>query len=129
MNRIYFFFIICLAGIVGTIFTFLLGHWACFLGTIIFIPAIALSLDTYFRSRREDREKLYARVMEKESSISDYIRHFGLDRNRAEMLYNAGFKNLDDLKDRSVEELMQIDEINPTMAERIVRKIKENRIK
>ena len=126
MERIYIFITCCIAGIIGTAVSMIFGlHWSCMVGTIIFVVAIALSLDVYFRERREKDELMYEELTGKEKALSEFIRVFGVDRPRAEQLYNAGFKKLDDFRNISIKELMQIGDINPTQAKRIVQKIAE----
>ena len=43
----------------------------------------------------------------------------GVGRVRARMLYDAGLKSIDDIKDRSLEQLMSIRTIGPSLAKRI----------
>jgi hypothetical protein len=124
MKRITLFIIICFAGILGTAITMFGGqNWACMIATIIFIPGIALSLELYLKERREKEEKLYAELMAKDNALNDFIKYFSIDRSRAEIFYQSGFHSLDDFKGKNVEELMIIDEINPTLAKRIVNRM------
>lgn len=124
MQRIYVFIISCFAGIIGTSVAMIFGlHWSCMIGTIIFVVAIALSLDTYFKGKREEEEKLYAEIVKKDQALSAFMKEFGVDQNRAEQLYLAGFHELEDFKGKSVEELMQVEDINPTLAKRIEHRI------
>jgi excinuclease UvrABC nuclease subunit len=94
------------------------------IGTIIFVVAIALSLDTYFKERREEEERYIAELETRKQVLSQFVSEFGVDQSRAEHLYSAGFHKLEDFKDKSVQDLMQIDDINPTMAKRIVQRVK-----
>jgi NAD-dependent DNA ligase len=94
------------------------------LGTIIGILAITLSLEYYFKERKEKEEKLYAELVAKDNAVNNFISEFGIDRRRAEILYKEGFKKLEDFKEMSIEELMQIDDINPTVAKRIESRMK-----
>lgn len=124
MKRIHFFIIVAFAGVIGTVITMITGlNWSCLVATIIIIPGIALSLELYFKERREKEEKLYTQLIEKENTISIFKSNFGIDHRRAEMLYSSGYKKLEDFKNKSVEDLMQIDDINPTLAKRIVQKM------
>lgn len=124
MNRISIFIILCIAGVIGTSISMVFSlHWSCMIGTIIFVVAVALTLDVYFRERREKDEKLYDELLERERAIVQFKSEFDLDQTRAEQLYLAGFSGLKDFQDKSVEELMQIDEINPTLAKRIVHRM------
>ena len=117
MERIYLFLTACIACIIGASITVFLGlHPACMLGTIIFILAITLSLEYYFKERREKEEKLYAELTEKENALNDFMKMFLIDKPRAEKLYIAGYRNINDFRGKSAKELMAIDDINPTMA-------------
>ena len=126
MKRIYLFLTTCIACIFGALVTILFGlHPACMLGTIIFILANVLSLEFYFKERLENEEKLYAELIEKDRTLNDFSKHFSIDHLRAERLYNNGFKDIADFKDKSVEELMEIDDVNPTLAKRIYQKMQD----
>ena len=126
MKGIYVFIIFCFAGVLGTAVTMVFGlNWSCMVATMIIIPGIALSLDLYFREKRERDEKLYVELLRKENALNEFSSNFGLDKIRAERFYNSGYHDLSDFKDKSAEELMQIDEINPTLANRIVRRMRE----
>jgi ERCC4-type nuclease len=126
MERIYIFIIACLAGIIATALTMLLGlHWSCMIGTIIFVVAIALTLDSYFKERREKDEMLLEEYTKQDKALSQFTQVLGMERTRARKIYNAGYKSIDDLKNVTVEELIQIDDINPTLAKRIMQRIDE----
>jgi hypothetical protein len=125
MERIYVFITICIASLIGAGATIMFGlHPACMMGTIIFIVAVILSLDVYFRERQEKEIELYAEIMAKDKAIKDYMKHFNINQPRAEQLYDYGFKNLSDFSDKSVEELIEFEDINPTLAKRIHQKTK-----
>jgi hypothetical protein len=51
---------------------------------------------------------------------------FDINRNRAENIYNAGYKRPEDLNDAIPEDLVCVDRINPTIAKRIVNNLKDN---
>lgn len=126
MNRIYIFIILCIAGIIGTSVSMVFSlHWSCMIGTIIFVVAVALTLDVYFKERREKDEKMYNEILSRERAIVQFKREFNLDQPRAERLYKSGFKAIEDFQDKTVEELMQIEDINPTMAKRIVQRMQD----
>ena len=126
MKRIYLFLTTLIACILGAIVTLFFGlHPACMLGTIIIIIALVRMFDYYFRERQEEEEKLYAEIMEKDRAMNDFSKHFGIDQRRAERLYNNGFKDISDFKDKTIEELMEMDELNPTLAKRIHQKMEE----
>ncbi len=57
--------------------------------------------------------------------IKIYMDLFDIDRVRAENIYNVGYKQLKDMNDAILEELLCIDRINPTIAKRIINKLKE----
>jgi len=101
-------------------------HWSCMIGTIIFVVAVALSLDVYYRERRGRDELYYTQYTSTERILSEFMRKFGIDRLRAEKLYHAGFQDVNDFKDKTVEDLMQIDDINPTLAKKIVQKMQNS---
>ena len=124
MQRIYIFIICCIAGIIGTSISMVFHlHWSCMIGTIIFVVAIALSLDTYFKEKRDRDERVYTELSNRKRTLNQFITEFHIDQARAEQLYQAGFRSMDDFKTKSVEDLMLIDNINPTLAKRIVQKM------
>ena len=127
MKRIYIFITCCFAGIIGTVVSMVFGlHWSCMIGTIIFVVAIALSLDVYYKERRGKDELYYTQFTSTERILTEFMRKFGIDRLRAEKLYHAGFQDVNDFKDKTVEDLMQIDDINPTLAKKIVQKMQNS---
>jgi hypothetical protein len=122
MERIYLFITFCIACLIGAGVTLAFGlHPACMAGTIIFILAIVLSLEFYFKERREKEEQQYVELIAKDKAVDDFMKNFGIDRARARGLYDAGFHELSDFRGKTTEELMQIENINPTLANRIVR--------
>ena len=122
MERIYIFITCCIAGILGTVISMVFGlHWSCMIGTIIFVVAIALSLDVYFKERREKEDRIFEQFTRKEKTLTEFEKELEIDRFRAEQLYKLGFCDTADFKNKSVEELMQIEVINPTLAKKIVR--------
>jgi ERCC4-type nuclease len=92
------------------------------IGTIIFVVAIALSLDTYFKEKREEEDKEYAQLISRKRAIDEFVIEIGMDRRRAEQLYNSGYRSITDFQGMSLEELMEMDNINPTLAKRIATK-------
>jgi uncharacterized RDD family membrane protein YckC len=76
-------------------------------------------------STPEDEEK------EKESSeaqkeiVTKYQELFGISEERANNLYLAGYKSVDDFKDAIAEDLVLVDKINPTIARSILKKVAE----
>jgi low affinity Fe/Cu permease len=126
MERMTFFIIVCIAGIIGALVTLIFSqNWACMVAAIIGIPGLALTIETWLRDRREINAKLNAELLERKTTIDDFINKFNLDYKRAELLYLAGFKRIEDFKGKTAEELMAIDEINPTLANRIVRNVEK----
>jgi hypothetical protein len=126
MERLTFFIIVCIAGVIGAFVTLAFAHWACMVAVIIIIPAIALSLDTWRRELRETSELLEKKAKAKQMAITSFRNHFDMDNKRAELVYNAGYRKIDDFKGKSVQELMEIDDINPTLAKRIYYRMNEN---
>ncbi len=123
MKRIYIFITCCIAGVIGTGISMAFGlHWSCMIGTIIFVVAIALSLDSYYRERREADEKFIADIKQKDKTLVEFMSELDIDETRAQKLYQAGFKSIADFKSMSLGELMQIEDINPTLAKRIMQK-------
>jgi cation diffusion facilitator family transporter len=59
-------------------------------------------------------------------TIKLYMDMFDINRNRAENIYNAGYKRPEDLNDAIPEDLVCVDRINPTIAKRIVNNLKDN---
>ena len=126
MERIYIFITACLAGIIATALTMLFGlHWSCMIGTIIFVVGVALTLDSYFKERREKDELLIEEYTKQDKALSEFTQILGMERTRAMKIYGAGYKSIDDLKNVTVEELIQIDDINPTIAKRILKRVRE----
>ena len=126
MERLTFFIIVCIAGVIGAFVTLTFAHWACMVAVIIIIPAIAHSFDTWRRETRETQELLEKEIKARQMTIASFRNHFDMDNKRAEIIYNAGYRKLDDFKGKSVQELMQIDDINPTLAKRIYNRMNEN---
>ena len=126
MERIYIFIVACLAGIIATALTMLFGlHWSCMIGTIIFVVAIALTLDSYFKERRQKNELLIEEYTKQDKALTEFTQLLGMERIRARKLYDAGYKSIDDLKEVTLNELIQIDDINPTIAKRIIKRVQE----
>lgn len=122
MERIYLFITFCVACLIGASITLAFGlHPACMGGTIIFILAIILSLEYYFKERREQEEQQYVELLTKDKVLDDFMKKFNIDRSRALGLYDVGFHDLSDFEGKTADELMQIENINPTLANRIVR--------
>jgi hypothetical protein len=57
-------------------------------------------------------------------SVVLYMNLFDINRTRAENLVNAGYKNLDDLRDAIAEDLVLVDRINPTIAKMIIERVR-----
>ena len=112
-----------MAGVIGTTVSMVFGlHWSCMIGTIIFVVAIALSLDTYFKERRDADEKFMVEITEKRNTIFEFMSELEIDETRAQKLYRAGFRSVADFKKMSMDELIKIEDINPTIAKRIYKK-------
>lgn len=126
MERIYIFITACFAGVIATALTMLFGlHWSCMIGTIIFVVGIALTLDSYFKERRQKDELLMEEYTKHDSALLEFTQILGMERTRAKKIYSAGYRSIDDLKNVTVEELIKIDDINPTIAKRIIKRVQE----
>jgi hypothetical protein len=55
--------------------------------------------------------------------LDDYQHLFGIDRNRCEIIYDAGFTDMEKLKLATVLELKAVPGINPTIARLIKDKL------
>jgi len=60
---------------------------------------------------------------EKENAIKEFMELFELDRGRAEGIYNAGFSNLDKLREADLADIKAVKGINPTIARIIKTKL------
>ena len=61
----------------------------------------------------------------KEEVITDYAEKFNITLQHAGVLFTSGYYKIEDLKGSSVEELLIIDDINPTVARKIVNYFKD----
>ena len=59
----------------------------------------------------------------KNEMVKKYSNFFGISEARALDLYNAGYKEFKDFKDAIVEDLILVNQINPTIAREIINKI------
>lgn len=59
----------------------------------------------------------------KNDMVRKYSNFFGISEARARDLYNAGYKQFKDFKDAMVEDLIMVNDINPTVARGIINKI------
>jgi uncharacterized RDD family membrane protein YckC len=55
-------------------------------------------------------------------AMKEYTEFFGITKDRALALYRAGYKQLKDFQDAIVEDLIMVEEINPTIARGILNK-------
>lgn len=62
---------------------------------------------------------------EKDRTVKEFMELFELDRGRAENIYNAGFTDLDKLREAEPEDIKAVKGINPTIA-RIIKTKLEN---
>lgn len=67
-------------------------------------------------------EKLSKQKLE---TVKLYMNMFDINRNRAENLVYAGYKKIEDLYDAIPEDLVLVEKINPTIAKRIISKLKD----
>jgi cation diffusion facilitator family transporter len=78
----------------------------------------------YHSNIRIEPRKVESQPEQIHNIINRYMELFDINQVRAENLFNAGYKKLEDLQDAIPEDLMIVEKINPTIAKRIVTKIK-----
>ena len=78
----------------------------------------AVSLEEATVSGEEEKKEV-------PEEVKKYMELFEINEERAQNIYNAGYKKVDDLKDAIAEDLVMIDKINPTVARGIVNKMKD----
>ena len=126
MKRITFFIIVCIAGVIGAFITLIFSqNFACMVAAVAGIPGLALLIETWLRDRREINKQIETELLAREKALDQFSTFFNLDRKRAEILFLAGFKDINDFKNKSVEDLMKIEDINPTLANRIYNKMRD----
>lgn len=64
----------------------------------------------------DEEVKIEAVFPEKENTLEEYQKAFGIDRNRAEALFRAGFTDMQTIKSATVMDLRVIPGMNPTVA-------------
>lgn len=57
--------------------------------------------------------------------VEQFMDMFDIDRRRASILYNSGYVSLNDLKHATVEDLAGLQGLTPTMARKIVARLKD----
>ena len=62
-------------------------------------------------------------IIIKDGMVEKYSNFFGISEARAEDLYDAGYRQFKDFKDAIVEDLMMVNDINPTVARVIINKV------
>jgi len=60
----------------------------------------------------------------KKRPVEQFMEMFDMDRRRASILYNSGYISLDDLKHATVEDLAGLRGISPTVARKIITRLK-----
>jgi hypothetical protein len=73
---------------------------------------------------KQDKEATFEKVDPKKEALSDLLRIPGIDDEKAEVLLNAGYGDLDKLKGASPFELVKLDGITPTLARKITEFVK-----
>jgi len=68
------------------------------------------------REKGAEEVKIEAVFPEKENTLEEYQTAFGIDRNRAEALFNAGLTDMGKVKNATVMEIRAIPGLNPTVA-------------
>ena len=77
---------------------------------------------------KDESSTLMDRILEdrtKDEVINDYAEKFNISLLHAEVLFTSGYYKIEDLSSSSIEELLIIDEINPTIARKIVNYFKD----
>ncbi len=148
MRFAYLLILFAIFGCIAIIMIMFIGMiWACGLAFLVFMMGVVLSIEIYFKERRERKvqpvvvsEPKYAEAsgpvvqmqFEPDMKITDYdqelrnirinsyIKYFGIDNIRAAALYDAGYNNLSKLSKAEVSELIAIPAINPTLAKKII---------
>jgi len=74
-----------------------------------------------------DDEKVFEKVderphdpLKRDRMIDAYIKDFGINRDKAENLYDAGYSRWSDFTEAIPEDLLMVQGINPTVARRII---------
>jgi hypothetical protein len=62
--------------------------------------------------------------LERDRMIETYIRDLGLNRDKAENLYDAGYSRWSDFSEAIPEDLLMVEGINPTVARRIITRVR-----
>jgi uncharacterized RDD family membrane protein YckC len=71
----------------------------------------------------ESAKDLEKKLEEQNEIIQKYIEFFEITEERAQVLYDSGYKRLADFKDAIAEDLVMVEKINPTIARNIVKKM------
>ncbi|MCU0798918.1 MAG: helix-hairpin-helix domain-containing protein [Candidatus Thermoplasmatota archaeon] len=66
-------------------------------------------------STRSDEE-----VLGESHTVQTYMREFNIPRDKAQSIYDAGYRRLGDLSEAIPEDLMMVKGINPTLARKII---------
>ena len=66
---------------------------------------------------------------DRDNSILELLKIEGIDDERANALYDAGYESIGDLKYATVDELIKVDYINPTIAQRLIRASRQQNFK
>jgi hypothetical protein len=124
--------------------------WACAIAFIVFMVGVALSVEIFYKERRdkaqepsegkESSKSEYAEVTEgvykvseaetsdyrpelRQIRIDSYKKYFNIDETRASALYDKGYDNLSKISKASVDDLSKIKGINPTLAKKIITQV------
>ena len=148
-TNMHLFLIICFAAISAIVIILVVHIWACSLAAFISIIALAYMMNDFFEDRekkhpkpkhepRELIEEGYPDWVQKEKQkgevvkfeevdvrlarkrmISRYMGAFKIDEVRAANLYDEGYRSFSEIKEASLNDLIRVKGINPTLARRL----------
>jgi hypothetical protein len=79
-----------------------------------------------------DEERTFERVedrpqdpLKRDRMIDAYIKDFGISRDKAENLFDAGYSRWSDFTEAIPEDLLMVQGINPTVARRIISAVRK----
>lgn len=90
------------------------------------ITEVDFEKSDYADITRKAADELFSMEEEIETEVTSLNDIPGLDKKALKILEKAGFSNIEDIIDKNVETLVQIDGIDEEMADRIVKTISEN---
>ena len=136
-------FIVALSLVIGGLVGVITSQFASFIGSTVLSGALIFSIAAYF-SRRKERapgkahddtaESMEVEAVREEPGLPDvqrdpierdrmievYIVRFGINRDKAENLYDVGYARWVDFAEVIPEDLLMVEGINPTVARKII---------